>query len=371
MPIRVKKTGTKRGSIGYVVRVPIKDIEKISDEDVNGVLKRIYGTNKIKISYGGGIVGFRDLLNRVRVASKFPDDIQKDLYLGRGKREIAAIYYDDFEKRFDKNLNAKWDKNFEVINDGKNITFKPVVALHGVTGRKYLQRTRDYGPIPAVTRNTYRDLIKILDKGLRKLRTCNDNNVTLKKDKVRFSLSKNFDGRGKLLDEYGSWGEESNANGVTMGDVYTVEMIPSIGSVSEESARKTSSKDVLGVNIEINSSNFPKVVEEKIKFYQNKIGKRYGLPVRYFLHEHTGRGNQERFPRSYWENVKRLFPKKNLEHHVTSVVAIAGFAGSLIFLSSNITGNAIADLSLGVSNWIGGALFLVGVCAAFAYFRRK
>jgi len=59
MQIKVKTTGSKKGSVGYVIRVPIKDIEKISDEDISQTLKRVYGTDKIKISYGRGIKSFR------------------------------------------------------------------------------------------------------------------------------------------------------------------------------------------------------------------------------------------------------------------------------------------------------------------------
>jgi len=63
--------------------------------------------------------------------------------------------------------------------------------------------------------------------------------------------------------------------------------------------------------------------------------------------------------------------EKSLEQRIFPMLAIGSIVASLSFLSSNLTGNAIADLSLSISNWIGGVLFLVGVCAAFTYFRRR
>ncbi|MEK6926905.1 MAG: hypothetical protein AABX11_00585 [Nanoarchaeota archaeon] len=63
--------------------------------------------------------------------------------------------------------------------------------------------------------------------------------------------------------------------------------------------------------------------------------------------------------------------RKSLEHKVTSVVAISGLVGGLLFLSSNITGNVIGGLNQVSSNWIGGVLFVIGLIGAFTYLRNR
>lgn len=44
-------------------------------------------------------------------------------------------------------------------------------------------------------------------------------------------------------------------------------------------------------------------------------------------------------------------------------VIIVGLVGGIFFLSSNVTGNAISNLSNTTSSWIGGVLILIGVVA--------
>ena len=51
--------------------------------------------------------------------------------------------------------------------------------------------------------------------------------------------------------------------------------------------------------------------------------------------------------------------------------AILGLAGSIFFLSANITGNALGDITNPTSNLIGLGLFLVGLVSALVYFRKK
>lgn len=66
-------------------------------------------------------------------------------------------------------------------------------------------------------------------------------------------------------------------------------------------------------------------------------------------------------------------PQKSisLEKKVSETTAIIGLSGSILFLSSNLTGNVISNLSLKTSNIIGVVLFLVGIAGGFLYFRRK
>ena len=62
---------------------------------------------------------------------------------------------------------------------------------------------------------------------------------------------------------------------------------------------------------------------------------------------------------------------KNLEDKVLATFAIASIAGSLFFISSNLTGNTIVHLSQANNSIIGGVLFLIGIIAALFYFRKK
>ena len=63
--------------------------------------------------------------------------------------------------------------------------------------------------------------------------------------------------------------------------------------------------------------------------------------------------------------------KQNLEQKVISVIAAIGLLGSLIFLQSNFTGNAIVNLSTNTTSWISGVLLLIGLVAGFFWVRSK
>jgi tetratricopeptide (TPR) repeat protein len=63
--------------------------------------------------------------------------------------------------------------------------------------------------------------------------------------------------------------------------------------------------------------------------------------------------------------------KKILERRVSSVVAIAGFGAGIFFLQSNITGNAIADLTAKNTSFIGVGLLIIGLMAGFFWLKSK
>ena len=52
-------------------------------------------------------------------------------------------------------------------------------------------------------------------------------------------------------------------------------------------------------------------------------------------------------------------------------LSILGILGGIIFLSSNITGNVVANITKTTSNWIGGILFAVGLTGLYIYFKKK
>ncbi len=68
---------------------------------------------------------------------------------------------------------------------------------------------------------------------------------------------------------------------------------------------------------------------------------------------------------------KILREKRDLTSRVSSVIAIAGVLGGLFFLSSNITGNAIANVSQSSSNVLGAVLLVVGLVAGFFWVKKK
>jgi len=51
--------------------------------------------------------------------------------------------------------------------------------------------------------------------------------------------------------------------------------------------------------------------------------------------------------------------------------SIIALMGGLFFLSSNVTGNVIGNMTNSTSNWIGGVLFALGLVGALFYFKKK
>lgn len=68
------------------------------------------------------------------------------------------------------------------------------------------------------------------------------------------------------------------------------------------------------------------------------------------------------------KNNEELNSNRGLEI-VLAILIIPMLVISLLFLSGNITGNAIADLSNDTTFSIGGVLFLLGLVLTFFYFR--
>lgn len=71
------------------------------------------------------------------------------------------------------------------------------------------------------------------------------------------------------------------------------------------------------------------------------------------------------------ENENKAMKKKTLERRASSMVAIAGFGAGIFFLQSNITGNAIADLTAKNTSFIGAGLLVVGLIAGFFWIKSR
>ena len=74
-----------------------------------------------------------------------------------------------------------------------------------------------------------------------------------------------------------------------------------------------------------------------------------------------------------FKGKKFVKPKSSLEDKATSatLTAIVGIIGGFFFLSSNLTGNAISNLTQSTSNINGAVLFCIGLTASFFWLRKN
>jgi tetratricopeptide (TPR) repeat protein len=63
--------------------------------------------------------------------------------------------------------------------------------------------------------------------------------------------------------------------------------------------------------------------------------------------------------------------KKDLTSKLTPVIATLGLLSGLFFLSSNITGNTIADVSIKTSSFLGSGLLIVGLVVGFFWIKKR
>ena len=66
-----------------------------------------------------------------------------------------------------------------------------------------------------------------------------------------------------------------------------------------------------------------------------------------------------------------LVKEKGLEGKMPAVLTLGGVILGLGLFSSNLTGNAIADLTIKTSNMIGAGIFVLGIVGSYFYFRKK
>jgi hypothetical protein len=72
---------------------------------------------------------------------------------------------------------------------------------------------------------------------------------------------------------------------------------------------------------------------------------------------------------SEWNRRNRLW--KNLEQAVSSATVVMAILGSIFFLSSNITGKAIADMTTKTTSFVGAGLLIIGLVAGFFWLRSR
>jgi hypothetical protein len=99
-------------------------------------------------------------------------------------------------------------------------------------------------------------------------------------------------------------------------------------------------------------------LKEKENSLREKRGGTMKLKRLIELRQKTGKGN------SRLEN-------RILQKNIVALITITFLSISLFFVSSNLTGFAISNLSNSNVQWIGFGFFVVGLIFAFVYFRKK
>ena len=156
-------------------------------------------------------------------------------------------------------------------------------------------------------------------------------------------------------------------NSSTTGDRYAIELFQKEGHKAiagiGHTIKKSNPENILGINIALSENLSGEEKEERMRFYKEEIAKKYHVPVRFY------EGAKVVGPGSPF---KRVFPKKQvLEQRLSAIIGIGGFLGSIFFLGSSVTGNAIGNLGKSSGSWLGMVLFLVGIAGVFWYFRSK
>ncbi len=70
-------------------------------------------------------------------------------------------------------------------------------------------------------------------------------------------------------------------------------------------------------------------------------------------------------------NYQKDRRKNKLEKNVTGIISVVGLISGIFFISSNITGNVISNLSIKINSFIGMGLLIIGLIAGFFWMKNK
>ena len=56
---------------------------------------------------------------------------------------------------------------------------------------------------------------------------------------------------------------------------------------------------------------------------------------------------------------------------IFAIIGIGGLVGGLFFLSTNLTGYAVSNLTQVATNIVGGSLFVAGIIGNYLWFRKR
>ena len=392
MPIRRKVTGLKRGSKGFVFKIPIAEAGNISQDEINKHLREVYGTDELEVFMGGKVKPIKQYLGEFEKLRK----LHKSNLGAMGSRPRVDLFNDvkgngyllgrNFlrMKYTGNNPNKKEElsgrENLVVDVDSKYLTFKPAVVLHGVTGRDWEKRSAGH-------RDSFEDLMSILQRGLVRGETIYSDNVTRKIEKGHVASVYDF-WKGHIC----GWAQPSSKPGITYGDIYNLEIIPPKERKLNEKGKENGiivdyadPSTIIGVNIFLDPSiigpsdefeenvwEHKQNIEDKMAFYKKEISEKYGIPVRFYSPDRPSFSQDFLYTGDPLKNPKRIFPQKqSLEQRASSATAVIAFIGSLFFTTSNLTGNVIGTLSTNTTNLIGIILFLIGIVGAVVYIKKS
>jgi len=259
----------------------------------------------------------------------------------------------------------------KIARHGDKLVIFPHPFTHGVTtsfwGRN--SPTRKAGGQDKKkmeeTADSFSDLLRILTKGFYSEGSGDMDNVTdLKYD------------RRSTRKQPSHWGH-GGSKGITSGDVYRIELFPTESEEYNPGTRfvkRTNPENILGINVYIDESNpkaknYKKLLEKKLKFYKEQL-KSYNLPVRFYIPDKYERRLFEGKITNFTNEYKPFYSSEGLER-ILSVVTVVSLFASVLFLSSNITGNVIGNLTNSTSNFIGAGFLVLGLVAGFFWIRNK
>ncbi len=343
MGLKIRHHKNKKGKEIFSASIPYSEVIDINinsrrkDEErleyeLKGFLKKVYGEGDY--SRVNNLIGFSG-----------KDYESKDLKKGKlGEFYVSPNKGGDLET-----------KHVSIKLRGGNLIFKPATAIHDITGYGYNKENK-------LTKK-FEDVINILEEGFTS--DSNDDNAFIKRDKSHWFNHEGDDNvtGGKIIPE---------TYGITQGDVFSLELLPKEYKSSGEitwgrikgmlkmiKMQKSPPENIYAVNIHLSDRSSEEKKQEKMKFYKEKI-KPYGTGVRFFV----------------WDEPKKEFirtsPKRqSLEKKLIGIISISGFVLSLFFLSSNITGNVVGNLTLRSSSFIGGGLFILGLVTGFFWLKKS
>ena len=71
------------------------------------------------------------------------------------------------------------------------------------------------------------------------------------------------------------------------------------------------------------------------------------------------------------DEMRRLVKERDITQKLSVIIAIGGLALAIFFLSFNLTGNTISDLSAKTTSFIGVGLLIVGLVAGFFWVKSR
>ncbi|MDD5012151.1 MAG: hypothetical protein PHQ66_00685 [Candidatus Nanoarchaeia archaeon] len=159
-----------------------------------------------------------------------------------------------------------------------------------------------------------------------------------------------------------------------------------------EDSKKTADIYEKYAQLFLKEKNYPKATNayENAGDYWEKKGeirnaiKDYEDALRYVSNKEDQTRIKNKMEKLHFERVKILGrleqmkqdivtkkPRKGLRDKLYSSLSIASLAFALIFISLNLTGNAVGGITLNDSRWISICFFLCGLSFAFLYLKNK